>query len=178
MKDKEDYVELVAYDPKWPQLAKIEIETLLSKLPANKIIDIQHVGSTAIPGLCAKPIIDIQIAVRSLDEIKLLAVPILQSMGYQYWAENPDTTRMFFVKGMPPFGEKRTHHVHIFEANSKHWRGRILFRDYLITHPDIAKEYEQLKQELAKQFTHDREQYTDAKSEFVSKVLKLTDSGI
>lgn len=168
-----DHVEIVSYDQEWPHQAQIEIDRMRGALPRNSVVDIQHVGSTAIPGLSAKPILDIQVAVRSLDEIKAVVVPALQKMGYEYWANNPDPDRMFFVKGMPPFGEKRTHHVHIVEAGSKHWEGKALFRDYLIAHPEIAKEYESLKIKLAQHHALDREQYTDAKSEFVEKVLQL-----
>lgn len=168
-----DHVDIVPYNQEWPHQAKIEIDKLRAVLPLNRIIDIQHVGSTAIPGLAAKPIIDIQMAVTSLEEMKVIAVPALQKLGYEYWDDNPDHERMFFVKGMPPFGEKRTHHVHIVEPTSKHWQGKILFRDYLISHPNIAKEYQELKFKLAQQYTYDREQYTDAKSEFVNKILKL-----
>ncbi len=168
---EKDRVEIVAYHPEWPQQARDEIESLRAVLPPNSVIDIQHIGSTAIPGLSAKPIIDILVAVKSLDEMKRLAVPVLQKMGYQYWAENPDPERMFFVKGMPPYGEKRTHHVHLVEPTSRHWSAKIFFRDYLIAHPEIAKEYEQLKIQLAQQHTFDREQYTEAKGAFVNKVL-------
>lgn len=177
VKDKEvvakDYVEIVPYNPEWPKQAKIEIEEIRAILPKNSVIDIQHVGSTSICGLSSKPIVDIQIAVRSLDEMKVIAITALEKMDYVYWADNPDTERMFFAKGMPPFGEKRTHHIHIVEPTSNHWEEKILFRDYLIAHPDVAKEYEQLKIQLAQQHTVDREQYADAKSEFVKKVLTL-----
>lgn len=168
-----DHVEIVPYQQEWPHQAKIEIAKVRAVLPEKCVIDIQHVGSTAIPGLSAKPIIDIQVAVKSLDEMKVIAVPALQKIGYEFWADNPDPERMFFVKGMPPFGEKRTHHVHIVEPTSKHWEGKILFRDYLISHAETAKEYEQLKMKLAQQHTYDREQYTDAKAEFVKKILEL-----
>lgn len=170
---EKDHVDLVAYNSEWPREAKAEIDRVRAALPSNKIVDIQHVGSTAMPGMSSKPIIDIQVAVKSLDEMKVIAVPALQKMGYEYWDDNPDPERMFFVKGMPPFGERRTHHVHIFEPTSKHWQGKILFRDYLIAHLEVAKEYEQLKFKLAQQYTYDREQYTDAKGEFVNKILKL-----
>lgn len=168
-----DHVEIVSYNPAWSNDARIEIEKLRAILPLHCIVDIQHVGSTAVPGLSAKPIIDIQIAAKSLDEMKAIVVPLLQKIGYEYWADNPDPERMFFAKGMPPYGEKRTHHVHIVEPTSKHWEGKIVFRDYLISHPEAAKEYEQLKIKLAEQHTVDREQYTNAKGEFVKKVLQL-----
>lgn len=173
---KKDQVKLVPYSSEWPLLAQTEIDKIKSVFPQNAIIDIQHVGSTAIPGLSAKPILDIQIAVASLENMKLMAVPILQKLGYEYWSANPDPKRMFFVKGMPPYGEKRTHHVHIFEQNSDHWRNKLLFRDYLRSNPDVAEEYERLKIKLAQEHLYDREKYTDEKLNFVNHVLQLAKS--
>jgi GrpB-like predicted nucleotidyltransferase (UPF0157 family)/RimJ/RimL family protein N-acetyltransferase len=170
---RKDHVDIVAYNPEWPAIATSEIKKLREVLPLSKMIDIQHVGSTAIPGMAAKPIVDIQIAAHSLDEMKVIAIPVLQKLGYEYWYDNPDPERMFFVKGMPPFGNKRTHHVHIVEPTSKHWSGKINFRDYLIAHPDIAQAYQQLKIKLAQQYTYDREEYTNAKGEFINNILKL-----
>lgn len=168
---KNDQIALVPYDPLWLDMAKIEIKKLYEVLPSKHIIDIQHVGSTAIPGIKSKPIIDILIAVDSLSVIKQIAIDKLKVLDYVYWDDNPDTERMFFVKGMPPYGEKRTHHVHIVEPSSKHWYGKINFRDYLLLHPDYAREYENLKIKLAEQYTYDREQYTEAKTEFINDVL-------
>lgn len=168
-----DHIDIVDYDPKWPSKARDEINKLREVLPAAKIIEIQHVGSTAIPGMAAKPIIDIQIAVSSLGEMKVIAIPTLEKLGYVYWYENPDPERMFFVKGMPPFGERRTHHVHIVESTSKHWHDKITFRDYLIAHPAAAKEYQDLKIKLAHKYTNDREEYTNAKSKFICNILQL-----
>ncbi len=169
---QKDSIEIVAFDPEWSNIANIEIQQLRAILPSSKIIDIQHVGSTAIPGMAAKPVIDIQIAVISLEEMKAIAIPALKKLNYEYWHENPDPDRMFFVKGMPPFGERRTHHVHIVEPTSKHWVDKINFRDYLIQHSEVASEYQQLKIKLAQQYAYDREKYTNAKSEFIDNVLK------
>ncbi|MBA3660935.1 MAG: GNAT family N-acetyltransferase [Gammaproteobacteria bacterium] len=170
---EQDHIDLEPSNAEWAERANAEINKLRCVLPLKKIIDIQHIGSTAIPGLSAKPIIDIQIAVNSLEEMKVIAVPALQKLGYEYWSENPDPERMFFVKGMPPFGVKRTHHVHIVEPTSKHWEEKILFRNYLMTHPEVAEEYQQLKIKLVKQFTYDREEYTNTKSEFIKRILHL-----
>jgi len=167
-----DHIDLAPYNPEWPALAKNEIEDIKSLFPKGLIIDIQHVGSTAIPGLSAKPVIDIQIGVPSLDIAKIVAVPLLQKLLYEYWADNPDKTRLYFVKGMPPYGEKRTHHVLIFEKNSDHWRNRIVFRDYLQEHPDAAMEYEILKNALAQKHPYDCEKYTDEKSLFIKNILE------
>ena len=170
---QKDQVNIVSYNPDWPTMAALEIAKLQDVLQSTKIIDIQHVGSTAIPGISAKPIIDIQVAVHSLEEVKNQIIPELQKLGYEFWNENPDITKMFFVKGMPPFGNGRTHHVHVFAYDSEHWRNKIIFRDYLCRHPETAREYEQLKKQLADDFSHDREKYTDAKRVFVDKILKL-----
>ena len=169
---QKDHINIVQNNPEWPTYAKTEIEHIKSLFPNGLILDIQHVGSTAIPNISAKPIIDIQIAVDSLDIAKIIAVPLLQKLGYEYWAENPDQTRMFFAKGMPPYGEKRTHHVHIVQPSSHHWHNKIAFRDYLIKYPEAAKEYEALKNRLAAEYKFDREKYTDAKAEFVKSVLE------
>ncbi len=168
---KNDSIELVPYDSQWPKMAEDEIKKLQEILPAHYIIDIQHVGSTAIPGMLAKPIIDIQIIVDSLTAIKQTAIDLLKTYDYVYWAEDPDPEKMFFVKGMPPFGEKRTHHIHIIEPKSKRGQDRIIFRDYLIAYPEVADEYEQLKIKLAQEYIYDREQYTDAKTKFIDDIL-------
>ena len=164
-------IELSAYSEEWPQIAALEINRLYDILPKQHIIDIQHVGSTAIPGMSAKAVIDIQVAVDSLNTIKPIAIKALKELGYEFWDKNPDQERLFFAKGMPPFGEKRTHHVHIFEPSSHHWREKILFRDYLRDNPEERLQYELLKKYLAKQYTYDREQYTTAKTEFIHKVF-------
>ncbi len=169
---KKDQIEIVKNDPKWPELAKSEIEKICSLFPKNFILDIQHVGSTAVPDMSAKPIIDIQIAVTSLECARIIAVPLLQKLQYVFWADNPDKERLFFAKGMPPYGAARTHHVHIVEPASPHWTGKIAFRDYLIHHPETAKAYEQLKFDLAKRYQFDREKYTDEKAEFIKSILE------
>lgn len=168
---RNDAIEIVPYDSAWPKLAEKEIATLKTILPSACLIDIQHVGSTAVSGLSAKPIIDIQIAVTSLPTIKPLAIEQLKNFGYVFWDENPEHDRLFFVKGMPPYGEKRTHHVHIVEPNSKHWREKLAFRDYLRSHPDAAHAYQQLKMQLMQQYRYDREAYTQAKTEFIQASL-------
>lgn len=170
---KDDAIELVPYDPSWPTLGALEIQKLREILPIQHVLDIQHVGSTAIPGLLAKPIIDIQIAVDSLSAIKLQAISQLKTLGYAFWDENPDPTRLFFVKGMPPYGTKREAHVHIVEPASKHWQDKLQFRDYLLAHPKAAHDYAQLKQKLAEQYPYDREQYTQSKASFIADILRL-----
>lgn len=175
---KKDPIELVSYDPAWATDAALEIKRLRSVLPSLHIIDIQHVGSTAIPGMTAKPVIDIQIAVDSLPKIKKHAIEALASIGYIFWDKvfrdkKPDLDRLLFIKGMPPYGTKRSHHVHIVEYTCKQWQEKILFRDYLINHLEAAKEYETLKLMLEKQFKYDREKYTEEKTGFINHILEL-----
>ena len=168
----DDSITIVQYNPRWPQKAQNEITKLKKLFKNNKWIkDIQHIGSTAVPGLSAKPIIDIYIGVDSIILAQQLIVPI-ENLGYKFWEENPNNEKMFFVKGMPPFGKKRTHHIHIVEYNSSYWKARILFRDYLINHSDEAMQYERLKKELMIKYTYDREKYTDEKSHFIASVLR------
>ena len=102
--------------------------------------------------------------------------PII-ALGYVYWAENPKQDRMFFVKGMPPYGERRTHHIHLTEPNGEMWTRRLLFRDYLRANPEEARRYETLKRDLAARFPTDRDGYTDAKTEYVEAVYRKTSLG-
>ena len=166
-----DEVEIVKYDPRWPVLFDQEAKRLRGVLDPSLIVGLEHFGSTAIPGLSAKPIIDILIAVRSLADAQASFVEVLRNLDYVYWAENPKQDRMFFVKGMPPFGSRRTHHVHVTEADGEMWQ-RLAFRDYLRAHPAEAGTYERLKRRLAAEHQTDREAYTAAKSAYVATVMR------
>jgi GrpB-like predicted nucleotidyltransferase (UPF0157 family) len=167
-----DVIEICAYNPQWPDLFNKEMAEIRAVLPKeiakNNKTRIEHFGSTAIPGLAAKPIVDIML-INDDRAIWPSLIKPCQSLGYVYWAENPRTDRMFFVKGMPPFGKKRSHHLHV--CNSDDARRELLFRDYLIRHPDVAAQYETLKKNLAIRYRCDREAYTESKNEFVQSVL-------
>jgi GrpB-like predicted nucleotidyltransferase (UPF0157 family) len=167
-----DDVRISPYDPVWPALFAAEAERLRGVLDCDRILGIEHFGSTAVPGLAAKPIIDILIAVDSLARAKETMEKPITALGYLYWPENPKPDRMFFVKGMPPYGARRTHHVHITEQNGEMWRRRLPFRDYLRMHPSEARRYEALKHELALRFPTDRDAYTDAKTEFIEEIYR------
>jgi GrpB-like predicted nucleotidyltransferase (UPF0157 family) len=166
-----DEVELVDYDPRWPALFDQEARRLRSVLDPSLIIGLEHFGSTSIPGLLAKPIIDILIAVRSLVEAQATFVAALGTLDYVYWADNPKQDRMFFVKGMPPFGSRRSHQVHVTEQRGEMWQ-RLAFRDYLRAHPEEAAVYARLKRRLAIEHRTDREAYTEAKSAYVETVMR------
>jgi len=171
-----DEIEIVPYDPDWPNLFATEAARLRDALEPGLIIGLEHFGSTAVPGLAAKPIIDILIAVRDLETARSRMVVPLQRQGYAFWADNPKTDRLFFVKGLI-FGEngalegaRRTHHVHVAEPDAEPWR-RLPFRDYLRAHPAEALRYENLKRQLAVRYATDREAYTAAKEDFIGEIL-------
>ena len=166
-----DEVEIVDYDPRWPLLFDEEAKRLRAVLDPSLIIGLEHFGSTAIPGLSAKPIIDILIAVRSLSAAQVAFVETLRRLDYVYWADKPKKDRKLFVKGMPPFGSKRSHHVHVTEPHGEMWQ-RLAFRDYLRAHPEEAETYGRLKKRLAAEHQTDREVYTDAKSAYVASVMR------
>jgi GrpB-like predicted nucleotidyltransferase (UPF0157 family) len=162
-----DDVTLVPYDPAWPDLFAQEAARLRLVLDPTQVVGIEHFGSTAVPGLIAKPIIDILVAARSLAHAKAAFVAPIKALGYVYWDDNPATDRMFFVKGMPPYGERRTHHVHITETAGEMWQRRLAFRDYLRAHPEEAECYAALKYDFAQRHATDREAYTAAKTDYV-----------
>jgi GrpB-like predicted nucleotidyltransferase (UPF0157 family) len=166
-----DEVEIVNYDPRWPILFDEEAKRLRAALDPSLILGLEHFGSTAVPDLSAKPIIDILIAVRSLTKAQASFVEALRSLDYVYWADNPNKDRMFFVKGMPPFGSRRSHHVHVTEPDGEMWQ-RLALRDYLRAHPEEAETYQRLKTRLAAKHQTDRDAYTDAKSAYVESVMR------
>jgi GrpB-like predicted nucleotidyltransferase (UPF0157 family) len=165
----DDRVEVKAYDPDWPAKFAVEAAAIRSEVGEAFDYAIEHVGSTAVPGLAAKPIIDIVLAVPDRERWRELVAP-LERLGYSYWASNPDPDAMFFVKGMPPFGSKRTHHVHVRTAEAI--APLVLFRNFLRANPAEARRYGELKRDLAIRFERDREAYSAGKAEFVEAILQ------
>ncbi len=174
-----DDIVIVDYDPQWPEQFAAEAARVRAALGDDLVVAIEHFGSTAIPGLSAKPIIDLLVAVRSLSEAKQRGIPALEALGYAYWLEDPAPNRMFFVKGLPPNGP-RSHHVHVVEPTLFHDPGlgefmfadRLLFRDILRADPEEAQRYETLKRELAAEFPDDREAYTNGKTDYIYGVMQ------
>ena len=167
-------IEIVPYDPRWPDLFQREKKHLLSCLPDRVILRIEHFGSTAVPGLAAKPIIDMLAEVTDLEEVKTKVVPILEAQGYEYlWRPTlgDDTPPFYawFIKRDPQ--GCRTHHIHMVERHFPHW-DRLLFRDYLLEHPTVAREYERLKLALAQAHPNDRPAYTKGKTDFVLRITE------
>jgi len=165
-----DEIEIVAADPAWPSLFQAEAARLRSILPGTLILDIQHYGSTAIPALDAKPIIDILLATPDLQAARGTLPSILEKNEYAFWSDNPKTDRLFFVRGLPPSAPRRTHHLHVTEPDGELW-GQLAFRDRLRAHPEEAHAYAALKRTLAMQHRTDREAYTQAKGHFIRAVM-------
>ena len=169
-------VAVVPYDPRWPELFRQEKDHLLSCLPSDLIRRVEHFGSTAVPGLAAKPIVDLLVEVIDLQATQVRIAPVLEAQGYDYFwrpthGDNGPPFYAWFIKRDPDTGI-RTHHVHMVEASfTEHW-DRLLFRDYLIEHPEVAREYGALKARLALAFSNDREAYTRGKTEFVTDVTE------
>jgi len=167
-------IAIVHYDPGWPDMFNDEATFLRSRFPGSIIRRIEHFGSTAVPGLAAKPVIDMLIEVASLDETKKHIVPVLQAEGYEYF------WRPSFGDDVPPWyawcikrntDGARTHHLHMVEAGWDIW-DRLYFRDYLREFPKVAEEYGKLKISLAGAHPGDRVTYTAQKTEFIVSVTE------
>ena len=160
-------VEIVAYDLLWPRFFVDEAEVLRHALAPWLAGPIEHIGSTAIPGLAAKPIIDIMAALETLDASRPAIVAT--DIGYCY-APYEAEIEHWLCKPSPTF---RTHHLHLVPIGSSQWIRPIVFRNYLRAHADVAHEYEALKRRLAKVHRGDREAYTLAKRPFIERVTAL-----
>jgi GrpB-like predicted nucleotidyltransferase (UPF0157 family) len=169
-------VEVVPYDPVWPTMFQAERRRLSACLPSGIVDHIEHFGSTAVPGLDAKPVIDMLIGVRSLDETRRTVVPILEAQGYDYFwrpTHGDDTPPWYAWFIRRDAAGRRTHHLHMVETGpdfTGHW-DRLLFRDFLILRPDLAREYAALKRSLSHDGL-DRVDYTRAKHGFIANVTE------
>ena len=158
------------YNPEWPEIYRAEKCRILKTIGPGIILRMEHIGSTAVPGLCAKPTIDILIEISDNADCELV-IQKLQKIQYFYIPkpENPPP-HMMFARGYSPKGVSgQTYHVHIRYAGD--W-DEIVFRDYLIKNPDIAREYCTLKRRLASEYTNDREIYTNSKTDFIAGINK------
>ncbi|HEY9403404.1 MAG TPA: GrpB family protein [Pyrinomonadaceae bacterium] len=158
-------VNLTPHRELWHQLFAEE-EARLREAIGEHVIAIEHIGSTAVCGLSAKPIIDIAAAVCEAADAERCVKP-LEDIGYEYRGESGIAGRYYFVKGEP-----RTHHLHMVRLSSDLWRSHLLFRNYLRQNREVAEEYESLKRDLAEKYKRDREAYTDGKTTFIEEVLK------
>lgn len=167
-------IEIAEYDPRWPELYKRERQHLLELFPRDLIVRVEHVGSTAVPGLGAKPVVDILVGVHNLLTVREQVAPRLEAQGYDYfWApthgDDGPPFYAFFIKR--DAAGVRTHHIHVVAMDfGEHWDW-VVFRDYLRAHAGVAARYEELKRHLAAAYPCDRVRYTEAKSDFIRSVL-------
>jgi GrpB-like predicted nucleotidyltransferase (UPF0157 family) len=159
-------VELSSYQPEWKQLYKAETERLQT-IAGDRLLDFEHIGSTAIEGMAAKPIIDLLAVVEDRETARDL-IPILEEHEYEYRLDGDVRGRLFFAKGPRT---NRTHYLSLTEPDSDFYAEKIAFREYLRTHPDAAAEYEELKRELANEHSDDRDEYTEKKGAFIEGIL-------
>lgn len=159
------HITVVNYDPEWPSKYVRERDYITEILKEN-CISIYHIGSTSVPGLAAKPIIDIMAVVRSLEKVDTVAEKFSE-IGYEYLGEFGITGRRYLRKG----GDERTHQIHIFQADDWNNIGRHLaFRDYMHTHEKERNEYAKIKKDLAQKFPYDIDGYCDGKENFVREM--------
>lgn len=159
---------MMKFQKEWIESAK-EMSTLLYSLMGDTVVDIQHIGSTSIPSIHAKPIIDLAVGVHELDDV-LPSIDILEKNGIVFRGQDVQD-QLLFVAG--DFGQDtRTHHIHVVKMGSEAWCNYLNFRDYLNTHPDKAGLYDALKLELAEKFPDDRKAYTAGKKAMVDRLLK------
>jgi GrpB-like predicted nucleotidyltransferase (UPF0157 family) len=163
-------VKLSPYSSQWLHLYKSE-KALLEETLKDLVIAVEHIGSTAVPGMTAKPIIDIAACVKDRAALDACMRP-LAAAGYAYKGEYGLPGRYFFIKGEPS-----THHLHVVLEGSYHWKSWITFRDYVSKHDNVAQEYAALKTVLAERYANDRPSYTKAKGRFISDVLDRIDPG-
>lgn len=165
---KRDF-ELVPYQSEWTDLFDQEA-MLLQVVLGETALQIEHIGSTSIPGMAAKSIIDIMVAVPSLIRSSELIFG-LDSIGYTYKPFDIIPERMFFAKEIQP--EIRTHHLNLTQKGSEYWKNQLMFRDYLRKNDQLASEYIQIKKSFADYYARTKHIDVEWKSEFVAKVLEL-----
>jgi GrpB-like predicted nucleotidyltransferase (UPF0157 family) len=162
---------IVDYNPDWPRLASIESRKIIETIGKEFVFRIEHIGSTAVPGLCAKPTIDFLLEIMEITNCDL-QIKQLQKIGYQFIQkpENPPP-HMMFVKGYSDSGiTGQTFHIHVRYPGD--W-DEIVFRDYLIKNQSVTADYAKLKRKLADEFKNDREKYTDSKTTFVKNTTLI-----
>jgi len=160
-------VQVSPYSGDWQQTFEAERDMLARNL-GRLAIDIQHVGSTAVPGLSAKPIIDIAIAITD-ESLAGRVSAVLKGLGYRFAVDaGHEGGLIFYRETEPPL---RTHHVHVVTIDDSQWRNYLRFRDLLRTDASLRSEYAALKEKLARRFATDRQGYTEAKTEFVRSAL-------
>lgn len=167
-------ITIVNYHAAWPALFEREAAVLFRALGGSALgerpIRIEHIGSTSIPGMAAKPIIDMMVAVASRAQAREL-IPVLEDIGYLHRAHDTIPERLFFARERA--AEIRTHHLNLAKPDSGFWRDQLSFRDYLRSHDQIAAEYVELKKRLAVEYARTGRLPREGKTAFVARVLEL-----
>ena len=161
-------IKIVKYNPDWPKYYDKESARIKKAFPDGLIVSMHHIGSTSVPGLDAKAVIDILICVKSMDKAKNMAVAPLEKMGYGLGWED---SHIVMFGGYYPEEKEIKYHLHIADIDNEEMKC-LSFRNYLRVHKDAAEEYAMLKYRLAEKFKYNREAYTAAKSEFILQVTK------
>jgi GrpB-like predicted nucleotidyltransferase (UPF0157 family) len=163
---------LMPYDPGWAQAFE-QARTAIIRACGEHVLEVLHIGSTAIPGIAAKPVIDMMPLLRRHED-GFACVRAMAALGFEFRGDAGLGGRHYFIKGQP-----RTHHVHMYQSDHPEVGRHIRFRDYLRQHPDQAFAYEALKRELAARFGSDTRAYSAAKSEFCARIEQLAlDAGL
>lgn len=162
-------IEVVPYKAEWKNDYANE-EKEIKNTFRDELISIHHIGSTSIPGLYAKPVIDIMVIVKDICKVDMLNNE-MSNIGYFSKGEYGITGRRFFVKGL----YDRTHNVHVYQTGHYEILRQLNFRDYLIAHPDEAMAYQNLKKELSEKFKHDIDKYNDGKDSFIKDIINKAD---
>lgn len=160
------HIEIAEYHPEWPQVFEQEAAAILEAC-RPWVTEVHHIGSTSVPGLAAKPVLDMMPVAAGPAE-GLEAVSRMTGLGYSYRGENGIPGRLYFDRVVD---DRTVAHVHILPAGHPDARKHLVFRDYLRTHPDAAQEYERLKRDLAAKYRDDRLAYTDSKADFISGII-------
>lgn len=168
-------ITIAPYDPGWSERFEVERQALCSLLSPLDV-RIEHIGSTAVPGLSAKPIIDLMLGCALMGQFTS-CIPVLERHGWEYMAEHEKEfpERRFLAK---PRSRPRQFHLHAVAIGGAFWKRHLAFRDYLRSHPEVASSYDQLKIALAARFKDDREAYTEAKAPFIADVLRRADEEV
>lgn len=175
-------VEILPYDPSWKEIFQ-SLKDHLQERISSPLLSIEHIGSTAVPGLVAKPIIDIDIVIISMDHLPAI-IKDLERCGYLHEGQKGVPQREAFKRkdSCAPWGEKRTiwmdHHLYVCPKESKELNRHLLFRDYLRERPKKAAEYGELKIQLARKYRDNREKYTQEKTLFIENILKTASSSL
>ena len=159
-------LELVPHDPAWAE-AFLEEKARIEIALADRIVAVEHIGSTAIPGIRAKPIVDMAISLERYED-GFNCVKPLEALGYEYRGEAGVPGRHYFHTA----GEPVKFHIHMFPESSREWEDHLLFRDYLRANPGEAARYDGLKSALLEEFPEDRPRYTEGKAAFCGEIIE------